>query len=144
MQWSAAKNAGFTTGEPWLPIAEDYTHVNVAAERNDPASMLTLHSQLIKVRHGEPAFEVGQFELLEADGDVLTYVRRDRESAFFIALNLGPQPQVINFSPNASEKRIVLSTNLDRSEERVRGNLHLRAEEGLLVRLMDEGRSESG
>jgi alpha-glucosidase len=143
MQWSAAKNAGFTTGEPWLPIAEDYTHVNVAAERNDPASMLTLHSQLIKVRHGEPAFEVGQFELLEADGDVLTYVRRDRESAFFIALNLGPQPQVINFSPNASEKRIVLSTNLDRSEERVRGNLHLRAEEGLLVRLMDEGRSES-
>jgi hypothetical protein len=50
---------------------------------------------------------------------------------------------VINFSPNASEKRIVLSTNLDRSEERVRGNLHLRAEEGLVVRLMDEGRSES-
>ena len=73
------------------------------AERDDPASMLTLYNQLIKVRRGESALEVGQFEPMEADGDLLTYVRRDRESAFLIALNLGPQPQVINFSNKASE-----------------------------------------
>lgn len=53
MQWNAAKNAGFTTGEPWLPIAEDYEKVNVEAERNDPASMLTLYGHLIKIRRGE-------------------------------------------------------------------------------------------
>jgi len=143
MQWSAAKNAGFTESEPWLPIAEDYTQVNVEAERDDPASMLTLYNQLIKVRRGESALEVGQFEPMEADGDLLTYVRRDWESAFLIALNLGLQPQVVNFSNKASEGRIVLSTRLDRAGERVRGDLHLRAEEGLLVRLTDDSRSES-
>jgi alpha-glucosidase len=143
MQWSAEKNAGFTGGEPWLPIAEDYTQVNVEIERDDPASMLTLYNHLIKVRRGESALEVGQFEPMEADGDLLTYVRRDRESAFLIALNLGLQPQVINFSSKASGGRIALSTHLDRAGEHVRGDLHLRAEEGLLVRLTDESRCES-
>jgi len=143
MQWSAAKNAGFTEGEPWLPIAEDYAQVNVEAERDDPDSMLTLYTQLIKVRRGESALEVGQFEPMDADGDLLTYVRRDRESAFLIALNLGLQQQVINFSNKASEGRIVLSTYLDRAGEHVQGNLNLRAEEGLLVRLTDESRSKS-
>ena len=143
MQWSAAKNAGFTAGEPWLPIAEDYTQVNVEAERDDPASILTLYNQLIKVRRGESALEVGQFEPMEAGEDLLTYVRRDQESAFLIALNLGSQAQLVNFSNKASEGRIALSTYLDRSGDRVRGELELRAEEGLLVRLTDESRSES-
>jgi alpha-glucosidase len=143
MQWNAAKNAGFTEGEPWLPIAEDYEKVNVEAERDDPDSMLTLYNQLIKVRRGESALEVGQFEPMDADGDLLIYVRRDRESAFLIALNLGLQQQVINFSNKASAGRIVLSTYLDRAGERVGGNLTLRAEEGLLVRLTDESRSAS-
>src|SRR5439155_23676433 len=137
MQWRAAKNAEFTDGEPWLTIAEDYNRVNVEVERDDPASMLTLYNQLIKVRRGESALEVGQFEPLEADGDLLTYVRRDRESAFLVALNLGLQPQVVNFSNQVSEGRIALSTYLDRSGERLRGDLHLRPEEGLLVRLTE-------
>jgi alpha-glucosidase len=136
MQWRAEKNAGFTESEPWLPIAEDYTQVNVEVERDDPASMLTLYKHLIKIRRSEPALEVGDFEPMETDGEQLTYVRRDRESAFLIALNLGPQPQVINFSKKASEGKIVLSTHLDRAGERLRGDLHLGAEEGLLVRLV--------
>jgi alpha-glucosidase len=142
MQWSAAKNAGFSEGEPWLPIAENYTQINVEAERDDPASMLTLYNQLIKVRRGETALEVGRFEPMETDGDLLTYVRRDGDNAFLIALNLGPEPQVINFSSKASEGKIALSTHLDRSGERVAGDLHLRPEEGLLVRLTDESRSD--
>jgi alpha-glucosidase len=135
MQWSVAKNAGFTEGKPWLPLAGDYVQINVEAERDDPASVLTLYRHLIKVRRSESALEVGQFEPIEADGDLLTYVRRDRESAFLIALNLGPQPQLTSFSSKASEGRIALSTYRDRSGERVRGHLRLRPDEGLLVRL---------
>jgi len=118
--------------------------VNVEAERDNPASMLTLYNRLINVRRGESALEVGQFEPMEADGDLLTYVCRDRESAFLIALNLGPQPQVVNFSNKVFEGRIALSTHLDRAGERVRGDLHLRPQEGLLVRLTDETSSEGG
>lgn len=142
MQWSAAKYAGFTTGQPWLPIAQDFARINVEAERDDPASMLTLYNQLIKVRRGESSLEVGQFEMLEAGEELLAYVRRDRRGAFLIALNLGTQPQVIDFSAKGCGGKIAISTHLDRSGEQVESRLYLRANEGLLVRLADERRPE--
>jgi len=40
MQWSNASNAGFTTGAPWRAPNKDYTTVNVAAQTDDPNSLL--------------------------------------------------------------------------------------------------------
>jgi alpha-glucosidase len=135
MQWSAAKNAGFTEGEPWLPIAKDYAQINVETERDDPFSILSLYTQLIKVRRGEPALEVGELEPIDTAGDLLTYVRREGESAFLVALNFGSEPQVMDLSDKATDGRITLSTGLDRAGESVRGVLHIRPDEGLLLRL---------
>lgn len=136
MQWNVAENAGFTTGEPWLPIAEDYPLVNVELERDDPGSMLTLYKQLIDLRRGEPALEVGKFEPVEAKGDRLVYLRRHGERAFLIALNFAAKPQAIDFSHKATGASIVLSTHLDRAGEFASGRLALRGEEGLLVRVI--------
>jgi len=135
MQWSAAKNAGFTAGKPWLPIAEDYAQNNVEAERDDSFSILSLYMQLINVRRGEPALEVGELERIDTAGDLLTYIRRDGESAFLVALNFGSEPQVIDISDKAGEGRITLSTGLDRAGESVRGILHIHPDEGLLLRV---------
>jgi len=135
MQWSAAKNAGFTAGKPWLPIAEDYAQINVEAERDDPFSILSLYMQLINVRRGEPALEVGELERIDTAGDLLTYIRRDGESAFLVALNFGSEPQVIDISDKAGGGRITLSTGLDRAGESVRGILHIHPDEGLLLRV---------
>ena len=135
MQWSAAKNAGFTAGKPWLPIAEDYAQINVEAERDDPFSILSLYMQLINVRRGEPALEVGELERIDTAGDLLTYIRRDGESAFLVALNFGSEPQVIDISDKAGAGRITLSTGLDRAGESVRGILHIHPDEGLLLRV---------
>ena len=135
MQWSAAKNAGFTAGKPWLPIAEDYAQINVEAERDDPFSILSLYMQLINVRRGEPALEVGELERIDTAGDLLTYIRRDGESAFLVALNFGSEPQVIDISDKAGAGRITLSTGLDRAGESVRVILHIHPDEGLLLRV---------
>ncbi len=35
MQWSAAPNAGFTRGRPWLPVSSDHEKINVAAQREE-------------------------------------------------------------------------------------------------------------
>jgi alpha-glucosidase len=135
MQWSAAKNADFTAGEPWLPVAKDYAQINVESERDDPASFLSLYTQLITVRRGEPALEVGELEPMAREGDLLTYVRRAGESAFLVALNFGSAPQVVDISERFGEGRITLSTGLDRLGESVRGVLHIGPDEGLLIRL---------
>ena len=137
MQWSADEKAGFTHGEPWLPIASDYERVNVAAERDDPNSMLTLYNRLIGLRRGEPALQVGRFEAIECDGDVLAYLRRARtgESGFLVALNMGHAHVELPFPGKGA---IALSTHLDRSGEALEGNVHLRADEGVIVRLAQD------
>ncbi|MBV9775385.1 MAG: DUF3459 domain-containing protein, partial [Gemmatimonadetes bacterium] len=137
MQWSAAKGAGFTTGEPWLPLADDFREVNVEVERDDPRSVLALYRSLIALRRGEPALEVGRFEPVEAEGDVLAYLRRSPEGGgdFLVALNLGSTPQVLPRPASAPGGTVALSTHPDRAGERVEGNLHLRPDEGVVVRL---------
>ena len=35
MQWTAGANAGFSVVEPWLPVADNFTEINVEAEATD-------------------------------------------------------------------------------------------------------------
>jgi alpha-glucosidase len=137
MQWSAAPHGGFTTAKPWLPVGANYREVNVAALRDDPQSMLTLYTRLIALRRGEPALEIGRFEALHCDAEVLAYVRaaRQGERRFLVALNLGAQPQRLRLPEAARGGTLALSTHLDRSGERIAGTLELRPDEGLILRL---------
>ena len=136
MQWNAARNAGFTAGDPWLPIAADHQTVNVEAQRSDPASMLLLYSRLIALRRAEPALEIGRFEPVEADGDLLAYVRRSRagENDFMIVLNLGSRPGTFKLPESVRPRTIALSTHRDRDGAPAERELKLRADEGLIVR----------
>jgi alpha-glucosidase len=139
MQWSDAPHAAFTTGKPWLPLGADYRAVNVAAQRDDPKSMLALYSRLIALRRGAPALEVGRFELVQTEGDVLAYIRgaRKGESNFLVAVNLGAHSQVLQTPGAAHGGTLTLSTHLDRADERVGATLELRPNEGVIVRLMN-------
>jgi alpha-glucosidase len=46
MQWDATPNGGFTTGTPWLPLV-DPAACNVADQRDDPESLLSLYRDLL-------------------------------------------------------------------------------------------------
>ena len=41
MQWDAGPHAGFTTGEPWLPVNPNHTTINAAAAQADPSRSST-------------------------------------------------------------------------------------------------------
>ena len=133
MQWSAAPQAGFTSGRPWLPVSSDHEIVNVAAQRQDPKSMLALYTRLIALRRAEPALQVGSLGIFrttnDVSADVLTYFRGD---SFLVALNLGGRPRRVQLARGGA---IVLSSHLDRAEERVGETLELRPDEGLILRL---------
>jgi alpha-glucosidase len=132
MQWSAAPHAGFSSAEPWLPVAADYRETNVETQRCDPASMLALHQRLIALRRREPALSLGTYTPVDAEGDVLAYVRAHRDSRLLVALNLGPLPATLEFG-GAGE--MVLSTDAGRGAEAVRGRVELRGDEGVIVRV---------
>ena len=123
----------FTSGRPWLPVSSDYEIVNVAAEQQDPKSMLALYTRLIALRQAEPALQVGSFRIFETAKDVFAEVLAYfRDDGFLVALNLGGRPQRV---PLPRGGAVVLSTHLDRADERVGETLQLRPDEGLILRL---------
>ncbi|MEA2353507.1 MAG: alpha-glucosidase, partial [Thermoleophilaceae bacterium] len=87
MQWDARPNGGFSDGDPWLP-AVDAAKRNVAAQREDPGSLLHLYRELIALR---PRLGSG-FEPLDAAGDVLAYRRGEHVIAINLASGERPAP----------------------------------------------------
>ena len=76
MQWSAEKNAGFSTGEPWFCVNENYRTVNAAAEEADPDSLLNFYRELIAFRKREPVVRHGSYtELLPQSPNFYCYSR---------------------------------------------------------------------
>jgi alpha-glucosidase len=135
MQWSAAPNAGFTTGTPWLPVAADHARRNVEAARADATSILTLHRRLVALRRAEPALAVGSYAPVRAEGDLLAYVREHAGRRFLVALNLGGAPAALDLAGAGLRGRVALSTALDRDGEELRGALRLRGDEGVVAAL---------
>lgn len=90
LPWDAA--GGFTTGEPWLPIDPAHLPLNVAAQADDPASMLALYRRLLALRRATPALATGAIDTVTASGDVLRYDRSDGTTRYRILLNLGDTP----------------------------------------------------
>ena len=129
MQWDSGRNAGFSTGEPWLPIAQDYQHVNVAVERDDSRSMLSLYRRLIELRRASPALSVGAYARVHVDDDVLVYQRSVDNEQCVVALNLSHAARTVTLPERG---RIVLSTHLERDGE-VGDSLELRPDEGVVI-----------
>ncbi|WP_380677354.1 alpha-glucosidase [Salinigranum sp. GCM10025319] len=71
MQWSADEHAGFTDGEPWIPVNPNHDEINVDAEREDPESVWHYYRDLIDLRHDENVLVYGSYELLLPDHDRL-------------------------------------------------------------------------
>jgi glycosidase len=60
MPWTAeAPGYGFTTGDPWEPMADDVATTNVAAQTGDPSSLLSWYRSLIALRAAHPALRPG-------------------------------------------------------------------------------------
>ena len=103
MQWSADRNAGFSSANPhrlYLPVNIDpeyhYETVNVAAQLDNPASLLRWMRRLIAVRQSYQAFGRGTWEALDASNRrVLIFLRRYRDETILCVNNLSRFAQFV-------------------------------------------------
>jgi len=93
MPWDGSPCAGFTDGEPWLPLNPDWRTRNVAAEASNARSILSLYRDLLRLRRAHPALSVGDVRLLSAHGHVLAYERTAGDDRIVIGLNLSNETQ---------------------------------------------------
>ena len=138
MPWDRSTNAGFTTGEPWLPLGQDHPAMSVDAQRSEPHSMLSLTRALLALRHREPALSLGEWAPLATTGNVLRYTRTWGDSRYVIALNLRSTPKVVQFDKTFAGT-IALSTSAQRAGERVSENLELGGDEAVIIAVTPAG-----
>lgn len=91
MQWDDSPTAGFCPPgvTPWLPVNEDRVTANVAAQRDDPDSLLSLYRQLLRVRRERPALHGGRLDLVPgAPKGAVAWLRSDGDERIVVAANL--------------------------------------------------------
>ena len=88
MQWSAAENAGFTSGTPWLALPDNFTMINAAAERMDPDSIFRFYQTLIRLRKEMPIIQRGDIFFLERENaSIIAYERAYAEQKLRVYCN---------------------------------------------------------
>ncbi|MCA9981486.1 MAG: alpha-glucosidase C-terminal domain-containing protein, partial [Anaerolineales bacterium] len=90
MQWTA--EGGFSvddTAVPWNDYFEDLPTRNVAAQTDDPDSLLSHYRRLIQLRLAEEALRTGNWQLVESDDrGVYAFVRQTNEDTLLVVINL--------------------------------------------------------
>ena len=129
MPWTGAAGAGYTQPgvEPWLPFG-DVAACNVADQRHDPDSMLSLTRDLIGLRDAMPELRRGSYTTLPSSTDGLwAWQRGDRT---VVAMNCSDEAVEV---PEAGAGEIRISTIRARDGERVGGSLRLEPWEAAIV-----------
>jgi alpha-glucosidase len=103
MPWSAEPGAGFTRAgvEPWLPFGS--LDRNVAAQRDDPESTLSLCRALIALRREVPELRSGSYASLPAPRGVWAWRRGEGVA---VAVNMSSRPHRVEL-----EGETLLSTS---------------------------------
>jgi alpha-glucosidase len=90
MVWESHEpNAGFSQGQPWLPVPAEHLTMAVNTQAGEPDSMLEHYRRFLHFRRRHPALVKGAIEFLPAEGDVIAFIRRQETETLLCMLNLG-------------------------------------------------------
>lgn len=111
MQWNAEKNAGFTTGTPWLKVNDNYTEINMETQDTDPDSVLNYYRKLIALRKSpayKEVFAYGEFmPVYQNTSSVMAYYRKNEKQRILITANFGKE--AVSLTLEYPVKQILLS-----------------------------------
>jgi oligo-1,6-glucosidase/alpha-glucosidase len=111
MQWSEAKNAGFSKADPWLKVNPNYQEINVEENLKNDNSVFSFYKELIKLRKKSPYQEIiveGKYQpLLESDQNLIAYLREKEGEKLLLAANFKNKEVKINLDYQVEE--IILS-----------------------------------
>ena len=98
MQWNAGPTGGFTQGTPEVaPILTgpcSTSRVNVAAQEDDPGTLLNWHRGLAALRKRMPQWALGSLEVRDSGSPhVLCFTRTYRGEQSLVMANLSASPQ---------------------------------------------------
>lgn len=116
MQWNHETNAGFTSGEPWMPLNENYKEINVEDQEKEYGSVLNFYKRLIRFRKSEEYKEIltyGTYEPRYMDQDhIFAYQRCLESKKLTLICNFSSQPSSVTL---ASDYENVVFVNYEQT-----------------------------
>ncbi|HHP2613771.1 TPA: alpha,alpha-phosphotrehalase [Enterobacter roggenkampii] len=109
MQWDASHNAGFTEGEPWIGVCDNYETVNARAALDDADSVFYTYQSLIRLRKTLPMLTWGDYEdLLPEHPSLWCYRRQWQGQTLMVVANLSRERQQWQPDPVQGAWRVAL------------------------------------
>ncbi|HDT2079592.1 TPA: alpha,alpha-phosphotrehalase [Enterobacter roggenkampii] len=109
MQWDASHNAGFTEGEPWIGVCDNYETVNARAALDDADSVFYTYQSLIRLRKTLPVLTWGDYEdLLPEHPSLWCYRRQWQGQTLIVVANLSRERQQWQPDPVQGAWRVAL------------------------------------
>jgi len=113
MQWDDSEHAGFTDGEPWLPVNPNYEEINAAAAQTNPDSVLQYYRELVTLRETHEELVYGAYNQLRPDHtSVWAYRMELGEDAVLVALNFDDSETTVHLA-DADRTEDLLCSNYD-------------------------------
>ncbi|RDW15056.1 alpha,alpha-phosphotrehalase [Oceanobacillus chungangensis] len=117
MQWSAAENAGFTTGKPWINTARNYPKINAESSVEDPNSIFYHYQQLIALRKKYDIITYGDYQLLLADDSrIFAFTRNWQDEKLVVVSNFYSEEATVQLPVGSLENAEILLSNYPDSD----------------------------
>lgn len=119
MQWDESKNAGFSTGQPWLEVNPNYQKINVQEALANPDSIFYTYQKLVQIRKENGWLIRANFELLDTADKVFAYIRKDGDRRFLVVANLSNEEQDLIVEGNVKSVLIENTTAQEAFEKQI-------------------------
>ena len=118
MQWSAKKNAGFTTGHPWIEAGRSYEDINVENDLMSEDSVIVFLRAMTSIRKENPALVYGDFrQIFPEHRNLFIYCRRLDDNEFLVILNFSAEESEIELK-EIEDMRMLIGNYSDQDHEK--------------------------
>jgi len=123
MQWDDTKEAGFTTGKPWIGVNPNYKTINAKAELEDKNSVFYYYQKLIQLRRKSQWSDIivyGTYNLLnKEDENIFAYIRQLGDRKILVVCNVSANEVQYKLDFDVEEKACLIRNydNLDLEKE---------------------------
>lgn len=120
VQWDDSENAGFTKGEPWIPVSSEYKRINVEQALKDEDSIFYHYQKLIRLRKDYEVISNGSIKfILEENNKVLSYVRNLGDATVLVINNFYGESTKVEipdeYANKSAKSKILISNYKDSS-----------------------------
>ena len=135
VQWNDTKNAGFTSGTPWIGIPENYKKINAENALKDNNSIFYHYQNLIQLRRTEEILITGRYEDIDLENKkVYAYKRVGENEELIVISNFYDEVTEFDVKGLDLEKAFILLSNYVQSPEIKEDKIILKPYESIIFK----------